>query len=111
MAKLNGGSWRSLQKEPVGTVTEGAFVNFRANVPSQNPAYPPQGVLKMEVDGEEITIGCPKQLAGVFEEHDGKIAPGTIISITYNGQKQGKKGGKAYHFFDVETVDEPGSNG
>ena len=111
MAKLSGGTWRTLQKEPVGTVTEGDFVSFKANVPSQNPAYPPQGVLKLNVDGDEVTIGCPKQLAGVFEEHE--VEPGTTVLITYNGQKQGKKGGKPYHHFDVETVDsdEPGSDG
>ncbi len=111
MAKLSGGSWRTLQKEPVGTVTEGVVVSFDIDVPSQNPAFPAQCILTLDIDGENVKVPCPKMLAGVMKDNASKLSPGTMVSITYAGQKMGKKGGKAYHAFDVETVEEPGSNG
>lgn len=103
MAVLSGGgNWITLQKQPIGSVTVGAFVSFEEEVPSSNPAYPPQDILTLEVEGEQKKIGCPTALGRVFKAN--RIPPGTQLAIKYEGQKKGKRG-VAFHSFHVETVE------
>jgi hypothetical protein len=103
MAVLSGGgNWLALQKDPVGTVTEGCFVSFTPDVPSSNPAFGKQDQLVLEVAGENKIIGCPTALGRVFRAN--AVKPGTALAITYEGQKKGKKG-TPFHSFHVETLD------
>jgi hypothetical protein len=97
-----GGSWKKLQADPVGTVTAGMFVSFSQDVPSNNAAYGPQDVLTLDIDGATTNIGCPATLKRVFRMN--KIVPGTLLTITYKGKTS--KGGKTFHEFVVETIEE-----
>ena len=101
MAILSGGgSWINLQKQPVGTVTRGLLSSFEPDVPSNDPRFGPQSILKLEMDGEIKTIGCPSALARVFKNN--KVEAGTPLVITYEGKRRSKKG-TDFHSFKVET--------
>jgi hypothetical protein len=104
MAILSGGgNWITLQKLPVGSVTRGRFQQFEKQVPSSNPAYPPQDILTLEqADGQVRKVGCPTALGRVFDAN--KVAVGTPLAITYEGKKRGKRGTE-FHSFKVETED------
>lgn len=103
MAVLSGGgNWLALQKQAIGSTTTGSFVSFEEKVPSSNPAYPPQDVLTLDIEGELKKIGCPTALGRVFQAN--RVSPGTELAITYEGQKRGKRG-TSFHSFKVETLD------
>ena len=97
-----GGGWLKIQQIPVGSSVEGKMVAFKTDVPSNNPAYPAQCVLTLNIDGDDTNIGCPTALAMVFKNN--VIAPGTDLKITYEGKKKGKRGTE-FHSFKTETVD------
>ena len=97
-----GGGWLKIQQIPVGSSVEGKMVAFKTDVPSNNPAYPPQCVLTLNIDGQDTNIGCPTALAMVFKNNE--IAPGTMLKITYEGKKKGKRGTE-FHSFRTETVE------
>lgn len=97
-----GGSFRKMQKEPVGSSVKGGFVEFRKRVPSGNPAYPPQDIVTLNVDGSNVNIPCPAALSRVFTNNT--IEPGTLLEVTYQGKQKGKNG-KEFHSFKVVEVE------
>lgn len=105
MITLGGGSvkWLNIKAEKPGFQVKGAFASFEPDVPSQNPAFPPQSVLTLSgEDGTAIKIGCPTALASVFKSN--KVPVGTGLVITYQGKRPSKKRvGMSYHAFEVQA--------